>query len=157
MGIEKMKNRFIRHVLIWLLCGLCNTAAFAHGYDRNDPSKAWGYQPVVNTTISQPSYQFYSTSPYSSPISVAKANSYGMHSKPRKTAGFGDDPNEETDDEIGVVHPDREDLMPIGDTPWLFILLLAAGYMGFLYLRYYANSHELERNNSTFSKKIPNF
>ena len=130
MGIEKMKNRFIRHVLIWLLCGLCNTAAFAHGYDRNDPSKAWGYQPVVNTTISQPSYQFYSTSPYSSPISVAKANSYGMHSKPRKTAGFGDDPNEETDDEIGVVHPDREE-MPIGDTPWIFMLILATGYIAF--------------------------
>ena len=134
MGIEKMKNRFIRHVLILLLCGLCHTAAFAYGYDRNDKSKAWGYQPVYNTSAQAPKYQFYTTSPYINSIGESKYNSYGTsNGKPRKTAGFGDDPNDEIDDEVGVVHPDREDMMPVGDTPWLFMLLMGAGYLAFRY------------------------
>ena len=123
---EKMKNRFVRYVLIWLLCLLCHTAAFAYGYQQNERSDNWGYQPVVNSTLSQPTYQFYSTSPYSSSVSVAKANSYGMNSKPRR---LGSIPDDDEDDEVGVVHPDREDLMPIGDTPWILMLLLIAGYI----------------------------
>ena len=127
--MRKYINLKIRKlVLIWLLCGLCHTAAFAYGYDRTDQSKAWGYQPVCNTSAQMPQYRFYTTSPYINSIGGSKFNSYGTsNGKPRKVAGFGDDPNDETDDEIGVVHPDRD--MPVGDTPWLFLLLLATGYL----------------------------
>jgi len=130
MGIEKMKNRFIRHVLILLLCGLCHTAAFAYGYDRNDQSKAWGYQPVYNTSAQAPKYQFYSTSPYINSIGKSKYNSFEMsNGRPRR---IGSIPDDDEDDEIGVVHPDRDE-MPIGDTPWLFMLLMGAGYLAFRY------------------------
>lgn len=57
MGIEKMKNRFVRYVLIWLLCGLCHTAAFAYSSDPDaQQSKSWGYQPVYSSSTTQPTY-----------------------------------------------------------------------------------------------------
>ena len=114
-----------------LLCGLCHTAAFAYGYER-DAQSQWGYRPVYNQTAASPEYRFYSTSPYLHSLGESKAKSYTpANAGVRKTAGFGDDPNEETDDEIGIVHPDREDLMPVGDTPWLLMLLLSACYIAF--------------------------
>ena len=121
-------ERRIRWVIATLLlCGLCYTAVFAHGYDQNAQNKYWGYQPVVNNTVYKPTYQFYSTSPYNPSISESKADSYVLRNgKPRKV---GDWPDDDEDDEIGVVHPDREDLMPIGDTPWILMLLLIAGYI----------------------------
>lgn len=117
MGIEKMKNRLIRYVLIVLLWGVCHTEAFAFQYDRNDPAQGWGYQPVY-AAPTVPDYRFYSTTPGSSSITHTKSGSYVR----RAVKSSWDDPDE--DDPAGVV----PDPMPIGDAPWLFLLLLAAGY-----------------------------
>ena len=120
----RIKRRIRWVIVTLLLCGLCHTVAFAYGYDKNDPSRSWGYQPVYKPGLSQPTYHFYSTSPYIQSMGESKAHSYGMNSKPRRSGGI---PNDDEDDEIGIVHPDREE-MPVGDTPWLLVLLLIAGY-----------------------------
>ena len=136
MGIKKMKNRFIRHVLILLLCGFCHTAAFAYGYDRNDQSKAWGYQPVYQSTATTsyvsaaPTYQFRSTSSVyltssGHPASYVPGQQNNGPRRIRLSDPF--DPTDE-DEPIGAVTP-----QPIGDTPWLFLLILAAGYLAFRY------------------------
>lgn len=136
MGIEKMKNRFIRQVLILLLCGFCHTAAFAYGYDRNDQSKAWGYQPVYQSTATTsyvsaaPTYQFRSTSSVyltssGHPASYVPGQQNNGPRRIRLSDPF--DPTDE-DEPIGAVTP-----QPVGDTPWLFLLLLAAGYLAFRY------------------------
>ena len=125
---NEIKNRFIRCVLIILLCGLFHTAAYAVSYDRNTHSGSWGYQPVYNTRATLPKYQFHSTSAYIRPSGTYTPAYSTVSSKPRKVVGTF--PNDDTDDEIGVVHPDREE-MPIGDTPWIFMLILAAGYITF--------------------------
>ena len=138
-GIEKMKNRFIRHVLILLLCGFCHTAAFAYGYDRNDQSKAWGYQPVYQSTATTsyvsaaPTYQFRSTSSVyltssGHPASYVPGQ---QNNGPRRIRLSDPDPFEYDPDEdnpLGEV-----DAQPIGDTPWLFMLILAVGYLAFRY------------------------
>ena len=124
---EKMKNRFVRYVLIVLLCGLCHTAAFAYGYDQNAQSQNWGYQPVYNNTVaSSPSYQFRTTSVYinSSGDSESENPLYGPSRSPRGWGRPGGNPIGEVDDPV-----------PVGDTPWLLMLLLAAGYIGFRYIR----------------------
>lgn len=153
MGIEKMKNRFIRHVLLLLLCGFCHTAAFAYGYDRNDQSKAWGYQPLYSTAASAqtkvvgsgfghastttyqgiystaraavvatsaPTYSFRSTSVY-----IPAARGVGQPVVLAEGAAYSSpfDPTDE-DDPIGTV----PDPAPLGDTPWLFMLLLIATF-----------------------------
>lgn len=125
MGIEKMKNRFIRHVLILLLCGFCHTAAFAYGYDRNDQSKAWGYQQVYNSSsVAMPTYRFHSTSVLIPTQDQSESAAWMPgNSRPRR---IGEWPGDE-DDPTGVV-PDPVD-MPVGDTPWLFLLLLIVGYI----------------------------
>ena len=137
MEIKKMKNRFIRHVLILLLCGLCHTAVFAHGYNRDAQSKSWGYQPVYTTSATLPSYQFRSTSVYLTSSrhtgSYVPAQHYGPR-RMRLSDPFEEDPDDETTDEIGVVHPDRDE-MPVGDIPWLLMLLLASGYVTFRSLK----------------------
>ena len=126
MGIERMKNRFIRHVLILLLCGFCHTAAFAYGYDRNDQSESWGYQPVYNSSsVAMPNYQFRTTSV----LIPARDQSESVawmpgNSRPRRV---GEWPGED-DDPTGVV-PDP--VVPVGDAPWLFLLLLIAGYLAY--------------------------
>ena len=123
---EKMKNRFVRYVLIVLLCGLCHTAAFAYGYDQNTQSKNWGYQPVYNSCSSAPTYRFYTTSPYINTIAESRANSLDLNNRPRRTSSS---PWEWSDDDnpIGEV----DDPVPVGDTPWWLMLLLAAGYVAF--------------------------
>ena len=125
--MRKYINLKIRKlVLILLLCGFCHTAAFAYGYDRNDQSKSWGYQPVYQSTATTsyvsaaPTYQFRTTSAYIS--ASGGSEPYNPMSGPRRgsawtTPGIDDDP-------IGTV----PDPAPIGDAPWLFLLLLAAGY-----------------------------
>ena len=118
MGIEKMKNRLIRYVLIVLLWGVCHTEAFAFQYDRNDPAQGWGYQPVYTApTTTTPAYRFYSTAPGTHSILESKSGSYVR----RAVKSSWDDPD---GDEQGVV----PDPAPIGDAPWLFLLLLAVGY-----------------------------
>jgi hypothetical protein len=135
MGNERMKNRFVRYVLIVLLCGMCHTVAFAYGYNNDAQSRGWGYQPLYSTstpsaTASAPTYQFRTTSIYAGSINESNRFSPG-NSGPRRGSIF-DDPGED-DDPTGVV-PDP-DPTPIGDAPWLFILLLAAGYIAFRALR----------------------
>ena len=121
MGIEKMKNRFIRHVLILLLCGFCHTAAFAYGYDQ---SKAWGYQQVYNSpSVAMPTYRFHSTSVLIPTQDQSESAAWMPgNSRPRRV---GEWPGEE-DDPTGVV-PDPVD-MPVGDTPWILMLLLITAY-----------------------------
>ena len=156
MGIEKMKNRFIRHVLILLLCGFCHTAAFAYGYDRNDQSKAWGYQPLYSTAASAqktkvvgsgfghastttyqgiystaraavvatsaPAYTFRTTSLYITSSDASESMySAPTGSGPLRTSSF--DWNDD-DNPLGEV----DDPMPVGDTPWLFMLILIATF-----------------------------
>ena len=124
MEIEKMKNRFIRYVLILLLCGFCHTAAFAYGYDRNDQSNVWGYQPVYNSSsVAMPTYRFHSTSVLIPTLDQSEsAARMPGNSRPRRV---GEWPGPEEDEEIGVV----PDPAPVGDIPWLFLLLLAVGYI----------------------------
>ncbi len=158
MGIEKMKNRCIRHVLILLLCSFCHTAAFAYGYDRNDQSKAWGYRPLYSTAASAqtkvvgsgyaghsgatyqgiystanaavaassvPTYSFRTTSVYiHAARGVGRPVILAEHTTMRKSVFDG--PGED-DDPTGVV----PDPAPLGDVPWLFLLLLASGYLAY--------------------------
>jgi hypothetical protein len=126
MGIEKMKNRFVRYVLIWLLCGLCHTAAFAYSSDPDaQQSKSWGYQPVYSSSTTQPTYRFRSTSVYlhDTDKPEADAGRLPISGRPRRAGEWNEEGNP-----IGEVD-DEEDPMPIGDTPWLFLLLLSAGYL----------------------------
>lgn len=125
-----MKNCFVRYVLIVLLCGMCHTVAFAYGYDHNAQSNGWGYQPLYSTTTpsatySAPTYQFRTTSIYANSINESNCFSQGNNGL-RRTSSFDDE-----DDPIGVV----PNPTPLGDAPWLFILLLAAGYIAFRALR----------------------
>ena len=123
MGIEKMKNRniLIRCVLmLWMLCGMCHTASFAYGYAPDAQSKNWGYQPVYNSSFAAPAYQFRTTSAYISASGGSEPyNPLSGPSGPRRGLI-----NPGTDNPIGEV----DDPMPVGDAPWLFLLLLAAGY-----------------------------
>ena len=132
MRIERMK----RWVIAMLLCGLCHTAAFAYGYDQNVQSKDWGYQPVYQSTATTsyvsaaPTYQFRTTSAYISASGASEPyNPMSGPSGPRRgfawtTPGIDDDP-------VGTV----PDPVPVGDSPWWFVLLLAAGYIAFRSLR----------------------
>ena len=129
MGIEKMKNRniLIRCVLmLWMLCGMCHTASFAYGYAPDAQSKNWGYQPVYQTSATTshvaaaPTYQFRTTSAYISASGGSEPyNPMSGPSGPRRGLF-----NPTGDNALGEV----DDPAPIGDTPWLFLLLLAAGY-----------------------------
>ena len=118
-----MKNRniLIRCVLmLWMLCGMCHTASFAYGYAPNTQSKNWGYQPVYNSSSVAPTYQFRTTSAYISASGGSEPyNPMSGPSGPRRGLI-----NPGADNPIGEV----DDPAPIGDAPWLFLLLLAAGY-----------------------------
>jgi len=125
MKIERMK----RWVIAMLLCGLCHIGAFAYGYDKNAQSQNWGYQPVYNTVYATPSYRFQTTSAY---IHASGGGEYnGMmpgNNGPRRSYAW-----DEVDDEdpIGTV----PDPVPVGDMPWLLMLLLLTGYIAFRYHR----------------------
>lgn len=136
MGNEKMKNCFVRYVLIVLLCGMCHTVAFAYGYDHNAQSNGWGYQPLYSTTTpsatySAPTYQFRTTSIYANSINESNRFSQGNNGLLRTSPFDWDD----EDNPIGEVPDPVPDPTPLGDAPWLFILLLAAGYIAFRALR----------------------
>lgn len=121
---EKMKNRFVRYVLIVLLCGIGHIGAFAYGYDQNARSD-WGYQPVYNSGSTAPMYQFRTTSAYRNSFGDTESGSALLRaSGPRRTSPFD---WSEDDDPIGTV----PDPVPVGDTPWFLMLLLAAGYIVF--------------------------
>ena len=119
MKIERMK----RWVIVMLLCGLCHIAAFAYGYDQNTQSKDWGYQPVYNSGSSMPTYQFRTTSVYMNTLgepSSLRLRNIGPRRDPAAPFSWDDD-----DNPIGEV----PDPVPVGDTPWFLMLLLAAGYI----------------------------
>ena len=119
-----MKNRFIRYVLILLLCGLCHTAAFAYGYGKNAQSDSWGYQPLNSVATTLPVYQFRTTSSYLSPVGEYRSGNPMMRDE---SSGFSWGEDDPEDNPLGEV--DDEDPMPIGDAPWYLILLFAAGYI----------------------------
>ncbi len=144
--------------MLWLLCGASYTQSIASAYDRNTSSQGWGYQPLSTmngsnyhvttapgtygtTTTSRttknplsgrsdfPVLRFRSTSAY--------ADKFDLQSTP--LMGGGDvvlmgniwtDENDPNEPGMGEV---VEDPMPIGDTPWLFMLILAVGYLAFRY------------------------
>ena len=116
-----MKSNIIHIKLcLLLLCGMCHAEAYAYGYDKNAPSQSWGYQPVVNTCASMPTYEFYTTSLYVNSISDSKAKSFILrNNEPRRISSF-----DEEDDPIGVV-PD----LPVGDTPWCLLFFLSALFL----------------------------
>ncbi len=116
-----------------LLCGLCHTAAFAYGYNQSAQSKNWGYQPVyqsastatTSSIATAPTYRFRTTSAYIS-TSGASEPYRPMFSPGGPRRSVFDDPGED-DNPTGEV----PDPVPVGDTPWLLMLLLAAGYIAF--------------------------
>ena len=131
MKIEKMK----RWVIAMLLCGVCHTAAFAYGYAPNAQSKNWGYQPVYQSAATTsyvsaaPAYQFRSTSVYIASSGESESDNPLLGSGlSRRTSPW--DWSEE-DDPIGEV----PDPLPVGDSPWCLMLLLAAAYIAFRRLR----------------------
>ena len=128
---EKMNNHFVRYVLMLLLCVMSHTAAFAYGYNQDAQSKSWGYQPVYNSDVSAPTYQFRTTSVYMSSLSDAESGSpKSGHGGVRRTSSPWD--WDDDDNPIGEVD---DPPTPVGDTPWWFILLLAAGYTAIRSLR----------------------
>ncbi len=99
--------------------------SLANTYKQSAQSASWGYQPLyasetaynLSTDI-QPTYQFKSTSPYSSIIGSEEDNSYlGIA---RRTSSWGWNDEDPEDNPIGVL----DDLTPIGDV--LLPLLLCA-------------------------------
>jgi len=136
----KMRKYINENISKWLiailLCVLCHTAAFAYGYNQSAQSKNWGYQPVYQSTATTsyvsaaPTYQFRTTSAYISASGGSEPyNPMSGPSGPRRdfswtTPGIDDDP-------LGTV----PDPVPVGDSPWCLMLLLAAGYIAFRSLR----------------------
>lgn len=166
----KNKFVLIRYVLmLWMLCGAFLTHPMASAATRTPQYASWGYQPLhsvaasaqvrvigsgsgcaagggyssatyrgtgsaAGTAVAMPSlptYTFRTTSAYvpasrggGEPVVLAEGAAY--------SSPF--DPTDE-DDPIGTVTP-----QPVGDAPWLLLLLLVAGYVLFppmrAYLRY---------------------
>lgn len=132
--------------MLWMLCGASYTLSIASAYDRNTSSQGWGYQPVyksvsygstpymgsTTTTTSSvytgigsstmPTYQFRTTSVLIPTQDQSESAAWMPgNSRPRRVDGWSDE-----DDPIGVVGD--EDPMPIGDTPWILMLLLITAY-----------------------------
>ena len=133
-----IKNKFvlIRYVLmLWMLCGASYTLSIASAYDRNASSQGWGYQPL--STMNGSNYHA-TTAPARSDFPVlrfrstsAYADKFDMQSRPLMMGGdvvlMGNpwtDDQDPTEPGMGELEPD----MPVGDVPWLFLLLLAVGY-----------------------------
>ena len=156
-GEERMNNRFIliRYVLmLWLLCGACYTQSVASAATYTPQYASWGYKPLYSTAATQtrvvgsghaghsgatyqgiystanaavvatsvPTYTFRTTSLYI----TSSGKSGSMYSAPTGSGPLRTSSWTDEDDPIGQV-PD----VPIGDAPWLILLLLAAGYIAF--------------------------
>lgn len=124
-----MKNKFvlIRYVLmLWMLCGVSYTLSIASAYDRNTSSQGWGYQPLQTSssttgyTAERPTFHFQSTSILLSPSDMEPMQMMGGNAL---LSSIWD--GEPTEPGMGELEPE----MPVGDTPWLFLLLLAVGYI----------------------------
>jgi hypothetical protein len=147
MVLVKIK-RWIMALVILYSFGY--TEAFAYGFDRNAQSASWGYQSVYGSTTTGNSYgttpygsaakspsttmgyQFRSTSAYRSTlaeernysrldIAGARRSGSSVWDEEYDFPGIGDD-----DNPVGTLSE-----QPVGDTPWVIMLLLAAGYIAF--------------------------
>ena len=153
------KNRFIRHVLIVLLCGISPVVSFVTAAQMSPNYASWGYQSIQSvqpagtrtaTTYGSSAYskttygygtmtgttytpftgstqdlnyQFGTTSAY---IHPAKSNPKRSNWSENTMYGSGWDEDPEDYDPLGIV-PDPP--VPVGDTPWLFILLVAGYFL----------------------------
>lgn len=150
--------------MLWMLCGVCHTQSVASAATYTPQYTTWGYKQLHSVSASQvhvvgsgggagggiagnggsayrasyspasasvampsmPSYNFQTTSAYrttagasAQPVVLAEGAAY--------SSPF--DPTDE-DDPIGTVTP-----QPVGDAPWLVMLLFAAGFIAFRYSR----------------------
>lgn len=144
--------------MLWMLCGVCHTQSVVSAATSTPQYASWGYRPLHSTAASAqtkvvgsgfghasattyqgiystasaavvatsaPTYSFRSTSVY-----IPAARGVGQpviladHTTMRKSVF--DEPGED-DDPQGVV----PDPAPLGDAPWLLLLLLVAGYVLF--------------------------
>jgi hypothetical protein len=126
--MQKYENKIVRLVLLlWLLCGVGHTVLPMHGSDRSDQSRYWGYQPVYNSSSSAPTYQFRTTSIYIRSLGESGSNStmYCPGNIRRTTTPTNPFDWTDEDDPTGVV----PDPVPLGDSPWAFLLLLSVLYL----------------------------
>ena len=125
--------------MLWLLCGVSYTQSIASAYERTSPSASWGYQPLQTSSSTtgytasyggtmttgrmaeRPTFHFQSTSIL---ISHSDMEPMQMMGGNALLSSIWDD--EPTGPGTGEVEPED---MPVGDTPWLFLLLLIAGYL----------------------------
>ena len=124
--------------MLWMLCGASYTLSIASAYDRNTSSQGWGYRPLQTSpsttgyttsyggtmttgrVAERPTFHFQSTSILISHPDMERMKMMGGNAL---LSSIWDE--EPTDPGIG----ETEDTTPIGDTPWLFLLLLSAGYL----------------------------
>ena len=124
--------------MLWMLCGVSYTLSIASAYDRNTSSQGWGYQPLQTSSSTtgytasyggtmtrgrvaeRPTFHFQSTSILISPSDMEPMQMRGGNAL---LSSIWDD--EPTEPGMGELEPE----MPVGDTPWLFLLLLAVGYI----------------------------
>ena len=124
--------------MLWMLCGASYTLSIVSAYDRNTSSQGWGYQPLQTSSSTtgytasyggttttgrvaeRPTFHFQSTSILISPSDMEPMQMMGGNAL---LSSIWDD--EPTEPGMGELEPE----MPVGDTPWLFLLLLAVGYI----------------------------
>lgn len=142
--------------MLWMLCGVCHTQSVASAATYTPQyASSWGYRPLHSTATTQtkvvgsgfghasattyqgiystanaavaassvPAYTFRTTSLYIT-SSGASGSMYSAPtgSGPLRTSSWTDE-----DNPIGEV----PDPAPLGDAPWLLLLLLVAGYVLF--------------------------
>ena len=133
--------------MLWMLCGASYTLSVASAYDRNTSSQGWGYQPLQTSSSTtgytasyggtttrggtysasslhsslaeKPAFHFQSTSILISHPDVERMQMMGGNAL---LSSIWDE--EPTDPGIG----ETVDTMPVGDTPWILMLLLVTAY-----------------------------
>lgn len=145
-----MMKRQIENILYkWLfvaliLCGSSHTVSITYAYTQTAQPATWGYRPV-NTAMPTynsiatkggvynnaytpkfssdvcPSYQFQSTSPYSSTISGMNQNA-GFNRGLRRTSPWDDDDDDDDDDPVDNPIGQIDDPAPIGE-PFVLIVM----------------------------------
>lgn len=131
--------------MLWMLCGASYTLSVAYAYDRTSPSASWGYQPVYKSVS-------YDCTPYAAPTTTTssayralgtsvtlnynfKTTSVYLVSNARyqrmyrsgEMVVYGSLDGPPDGPGVGELE-DEEDPMPIGDTPWILMLLLVTAY-----------------------------